>query len=131
MAMFDRKKEEEIENGAGEASNEKTVIGISSSVKGDFTSNGDIVVFGKVSGKIKSAGMIAIGEEAQVEGDIESESIIIAGKVVGNINSETNIKLKSSAHIEGDVTCQALDIDNGAFFSGMSTMKGSNVTSNE
>lgn len=127
--MFDRKKDGE--QGEDGVVNDKTVIGVASSVKGDFVCDGDVVIFGKVTGAIRSTGMVAVGDEALIEGNIKSSAIVVAGKVMGNITCEEQVKLKDSAYVEGDMSCASLDIDDGAFFSGATTMKGKKVNESE
>lgn len=86
-------------------------------IKGSIVCEGAMVVFGRIYGEIHAV-KLAIGEGAQVEGQIIAEEITIAGNVKGTIHSKS-VKLERTAVVEGEIFKNALMIDQDAQFEGM------------
>ena len=74
---------------------------------------------GKVQGQIISDGVLTIGENADIRGDIKSKFVTVHGKVHGNITAE-RCELKSKCTLEGDLKAARLIIEEGATFIGSS-----------
>lgn len=102
----------------------ETIIGPSVLVKGNFTSNGNVVVEGNLEGHIKSGGKIIVGQSAKITADIEAEAADIGGEVVGNLTVKGNLTIKSGAKIEGDVKCSSISIEEGGLLNGKCDMLG-------
>ena len=89
-------------------------------IKGNIIFNEALVFDGKLDGEIMATGLLTLGPNAVVTGDIEAGSAIIFGRVVGNINAADRCELKSNAHLEGDLRTARLQIEEGATFVGRS-----------
>lgn len=88
----------------------------------------DIRVNGKVKGKIESSGVLIIGENAIIEGDILAKKIDIAGKVKSdNITSETSVTLRTGSEITAEILTKNIIIEEGALFNGTCSMKKEKV----
>lgn len=94
------------------------IIGLSSKIVGDLSSEGSIRIDGKVDGDIKSSGDVIIGDHAEVNADIEAEYCEISGKVSGSIHTETQLKIFKSGQLDGDITVSSFTIEEGGIFSG-------------
>jgi cytoskeletal protein CcmA (bactofilin family) len=88
-------------------------------IKGSITFQREFVIDGSVQGKIKSDGVLTIGENGDIRGEIKSKSVTVYGKVHGNITAE-RCELKSSCTLEGDLKAARLMIEEGATFIGSS-----------
>jgi cytoskeletal protein CcmA (bactofilin family) len=66
--------------------------------------------------------MLYIGPVAQVVADVDAESAAVAGAIRGNINATGQVEILAGGRVYGDIVASALRIDDGAVFSGMSTL---------
>ncbi|MSO77121.1 MAG: polymer-forming cytoskeletal protein [Alphaproteobacteria bacterium] len=98
---------------AGRANEALSIISSDVTIIGNLQSAGDVQIDGKISGDIKSRGVI-IGESAQVEGAIYADTVRIFGTVNGQITAKTVIVAKT-ARIFGDIVHQAISVEQGAF----------------
>ena len=74
---------------------------------------------GTVQWKINSHGVLTIGENADIRGEIKAKSVTVYGKVHGNITAK-RCELKSKSIVEGDLRAASLIIEDGATFIGSS-----------
>src|SRR5262245_59111660 len=88
-------------------------------IRGSIVFRRALLVDGKVQGKISSDGVLLIGENADIRGEIKTKSVTVYGKVHGNITAE-RCELKSSCTVEGDLRVVRLMIEEGATFIGTS-----------
>ena len=88
-------------------------------IKGSITFQQELVIDGKVQGKISSDGVLTIGENADIRGKIKTKSVTVYSKVHGNITAE-RCELKSMCTLEGDLRAARLIIEEGATFIGSS-----------
>ncbi|MBP9763090.1 polymer-forming cytoskeletal protein [Patescibacteria group bacterium] len=95
-----------------------TLIARGVRVEGEFTSQGDVVIEGEVSGTLNCTGMLTIGVEAKIKADIKANDVIIAGIVEGNIVAARKLEVKSGGKVTGDVTCEVIVIEGGASMNG-------------
>jgi cytoskeletal protein CcmA (bactofilin family) len=100
----------------------ETVIGPSVKVKGDFNSQGNIIVQGVVDGNLKTVGSLEVGEKARVTANIDAREAKIGGEVRGNIKVKGYLEITASAKIFGDVEAATLSIEHGAVFNGKCIM---------
>ena len=115
------KKEYEEEGYKNE--NTETVVGSSVKLEGDLVGQGNINVYGEVSGKIQTKGNIAVEKTAAVKADIEGVNITVSGSVEGNVKAGEKLEVSESGNIEGDITAKTLSIAPGANFSGQCNMQ--------
>ena len=54
-------------------------------IQGEVRFENDLIVDGKIEGKISSSGSLTIGEPAKIKAEINCGSVIVHGKVQGNI----------------------------------------------
>ena len=79
-----------------------------------------MLIDGKVEGEINSDGVLTIGENADIRGEIKTKSITVYGKVHGNITVGERCELKSRCTLQGDLKAARLVIEEGATFIGKS-----------
>lgn len=111
------KREETGAFGGGE-----TVIAQGVKVEGDFTSNGNVVIEGEVSGSVAIAGDLRVGEAAKISADVKAKNAVVAGEISGNIVVLEKLDLTASSKVSGDVGAQVLTVAAGAKVNGKVTM---------
>lgn len=102
-------------------------IGKSIAIKGDLTGNEDLVVEGKVEGKISLPdNELTVGNNGNVSADIHAKSVVVIGKVSGNVSATEKVEVQASGSVDGDVRAPRLIIQEGAVLNGSVEMsKGS------
>ena len=100
-----------------------TVIGEGVTLMGGMIKGANsVMINGLVFGDINVDGEVIVSDTGYVKGDIVSTFAVIAGIVEGNINLTSYCSLKSSASVTGDIRCTAINIEDGAVFTGACNM---------
>jgi cytoskeletal protein CcmA (bactofilin family) len=98
-------------------------------VKGSIKFQHDLSVDGKVEGEISSTnGMLIVGQNAELRGEIKTKSVTVYGRVHGNITVDERCELKANAQLHGDLKAARLVIEEGATFVGKSEVTPNKVT---
>ncbi len=63
----------------------KDILSSDVEIKGSIKFQKELLIDGKVEGEINSDGVLTIGENADIRGEIKTKSITVYGKVHGNI----------------------------------------------
>ena len=89
--------------------------------KGSIKFVNEFVFDGNLEGEISSAdGILTIGENADVRGEVKSKTVIVKGKVQGNVTVHERCELHSRSQLIGDLKAARLVIEEGATFVGKS-----------
>ena len=108
----------------------KDILSSDVEIKGSIKFQKELLIDGKVEGEINSEGVLTIGENADIRGEIKTKSIVVFGKVQGNITVNERCELKSKCTLQGDLKAARLIIEEGATFIGKSEVtSGMSVTS--
>lgn len=87
-------------------------------ITGSIKFSNDMIIDGKVDGKIESdKGKVTIGENAQIKGDVKAGEVKMYGKVEGTIDSG-RCELKPKSELKGDIKTKSLSMEEGAILSG-------------
>ena len=103
----------------------KDVLSSDVEIKGSIKFQKELLIDGKVEGEINSDGVLTIGENADIRGEIKTKSITVYGKVQGNITVGERCELKSRCTLQGDLKAARLVIEEGATFIGKSEVTSS------
>jgi cytoskeletal protein CcmA (bactofilin family) len=98
----------------------KDILSSDVEIKGSIKFQKELLIDGKVEGEINSDGVLTIGENADIRGEIKTKSITVYGKVQGNITVGERCELKSRCTLQGDLKAARLVIEEGATFIGKS-----------
>src|SRR5246127_5374690 len=98
----------------------KDILSSDVEIKGSIKFQKELLIDGKVEGEINSDGVLTIGENADLRGEIKTKSITVYGKVQGNITVGERCELKSRCTLQGDLKAARLVIEEGATFIGKS-----------
>ena len=108
------------------ASEPFTYIHRGTTLVGDLEASGRVRVHGTVHGNVRVTGILEVAEAGTIEGDrVEADEVKILGKVRANVDAKGKIEIWKDGLLEGDVRASALDIEEGASFTGRSEMTGS------
>jgi cytoskeletal protein CcmA (bactofilin family) len=90
-------------------------------IKGSIKFVNEFVFDGNLEGEISSVdGILTVGENADVRGEVKSKTVIVKGKVHGNITVQERCELHSRSQLIGDLKAARLVIEEGATFVGKS-----------
>jgi cytoskeletal protein CcmA (bactofilin family) len=107
--------------------NSKNTLAADVEIKGSIKFTNELVIDGKVEGEITSSGVLTVGENAEIRGEIKTKSVTVLGKVHGNITVDERCELKSRAVLMGDLKAARLVIEEGATFVGKSEVTPNKV----
>jgi len=104
-----------------------SVIASKSSIQGNIKSQDDLLISGKLKGDIECTGLVRIGREGLIQGNILSRFIIIEGHVKGDIKEAEQIELRENGQVVGNIFTKSLAMAEGSVFQGKINMteKGS------
>ena len=92
------------------------------SVKGEVSFKDTLRIDGRFEGTIRSGKTLIIGESADVNAEIEVNSLYVSGRLRGQAKVADRIELSSSARVESDLNTGILVVEEGAVFEGRCTM---------
>src|SRR5207245_9948206 len=79
----------------------KDILSSDVEIKGSIKFQKELLIDGKVEGDINSDGILTVGENAEIQGEIKTKSITVYGKVHGNITVAERCELKSKSVFQG------------------------------
>ena len=100
------------------------VIGPNIRIQGELSGDEDLVVEGRVEGKISVSKGLRIGPQAQVNAEVKAHHVTIAGRVVGNVTATDKVETLPSGVLEGNIRAPKIAIAEGAQFKGSVDMGG-------
>jgi len=98
----------------------RNVLGPDVEITGELKFQSDLIIDGKIDGKIISTGNLTIGENAVIKGQIRAGRVTVYGIVEGNLVITDHCTLQPTCHVMGDIEAKSLTMTEGASFSGMS-----------
>lgn len=110
---------------AGSGSRGRANIGGSLFIKGEVTGSEDLIVEGRVEGKIDLKDHnLAIAKSGRVNAEIHARSVTVNGEVSGNVHADEKVELAETGRVVGDLFAPRVAISDGAQFQGSVDMSG-------
>ena len=104
---------------SGPAARDRAKIGPSIFIRGDISGGEDLVIHGRVEGKINfKQHNVTVGKNGRVKADIVGKIISIEGEVEGNVYGEDKIIIRQSGTIRGNITAPRVNLEDGSKFKG-------------
>ena len=100
----------------------ESIIGCDAYIEGTLSSKGSLRIDGRVKGAVRCEGMVIIGSEGYVEGEITSYDVFIAGEFRGNVTAKNRVEIAENGKVYGDVTTAKIVVDPGVLFEGRCKM---------
>ena len=96
-----------------------THIGPAVSIVGDIECDTDLLVEGRVRGRIRLRDLtLIVGADGQVDGDIRSARVVVHGIVRGSIWAAERIEVTASGGVHGSLSANCIVIAEGAIVNG-------------
>jgi cytoskeletal protein CcmA (bactofilin family) len=102
------------------SSSSKNVLANDVEITGTLKFDNELIFDGKLDGEIISEGVLTLGKNAQVKGEIKTKAVTVHGTVNGNISVTERCELKASSQLNGDLKAMRIVIEEGATFIGKS-----------
>ena len=101
------------------ATTERSLIGKNIIITGDISATEDLVVEGRVTGKILlNESRLTVGEEGYLQSQITAREVVISGRVDGQIHASERVELRHTAQVTGDIVAPRLIIHQDAVVKG-------------
>jgi cytoskeletal protein CcmA (bactofilin family) len=101
------------------SSGRAAVIGPGIHINGDITGDENLIIEGKVDGKVRLEGhQVDIGQNGKVKADITAKVIKIAGEVRGDLNGVEKVVISRSGNVHGNIVAPRMTLEDGAIFKG-------------
>ena len=100
-------------------SESRSSIGASICINGDISGEEDLLIEGKIEGKILLQNHnVTIGKKGQIKAEIRSKTITIDGKVNGDLCGEEQIIIRQSGVVHGNIVAPRVVLEDGCNFRG-------------
>ncbi len=98
---------------------DRAVIGPTISIKGDLTGEEDLLIEGRVEGKIELRHhSVTIGKNGRIKADIYGKLITVEGSVEGNLYGEEQLVVRQSGTVRGNIISPRVALEDGSNFKG-------------
>ena len=91
-----------------------SVLGATTKLVGRVAGDHGLRVEGILRGDITLGGSLEVAGGANVEGDVEAESVDIAGALIGDANASDHILIRKGATMQGKVTGDRITVEPGS-----------------
>jgi cytoskeletal protein CcmA (bactofilin family) len=103
---------------------QSSLIGKTLLIKGEVISDDEVVIEGRIEGKVNVKNRVVIGKNGFVKADIiEAREVIIRGKVNGNIRGTHRVEIVPEGILNGNIQAPKVVIADGAIFEGNIDMR--------
>ena len=100
-------------------SKECAVIGPTITIKGDLTGEEDLLIEGRVEGKVElRRHSVTIGKSGRIKADIYGKTITVEGDVEGNLFGEEQLVVRQTGNVRGNIVSPRVALEDGSNFKG-------------
>lgn len=92
------------------------------SIEGKIIIAGTFRVDGQIKGNISSEHSLLLGENSQVEGQLDAKDVVISGKFDGSIFAKERVEIQPTGIVSGEVHTPCLVIHSGGVLDGQCHM---------
>ncbi len=98
-------------------------VGKSITIKGDLSGDEDVVIEGKVEGKVSlPENQLTVGANGICEATVHAKNVVVIGRVAGDVSAIERVEVQASGIVEGDVKAPRLVVEEGAVLNGSISM---------
>lgn len=97
---------------------EKTVLGPTLEIEGEIEGEEDLVIQGKIQGKIISRKNLTVDSSGKVEASVTTKNLAVSGMLIGNVEASERVEVKREGKMIGDIKAPRVIIADGAKFKG-------------
>ncbi|MDQ4044835.1 MAG: polymer-forming cytoskeletal protein [Chloroflexota bacterium] len=99
-----------------------SVIDRHSEFDGTYSTDRDLRIEGRASGKLSCQGTLHVAQGATVNAEIEAEQVVVAGVLEGTVNCRARLQIMPSGELKGRISTPSLVISEGARYEGQMEM---------
>jgi cytoskeletal protein CcmA (bactofilin family) len=100
------------------ASEDTCFIGSKTTVRGQVSGKQDLVVEGRIEGRVGIDSQLTVEEGGSVEADVEATAATLRGEVRGPVTALRSLSVEATARVAGKLKAPSITIADGARFSG-------------
>src|SRR4029079_4766761 len=97
---------------------EKTVRGPTLEIEGEIEGEEDLVIQGRIQGKIISRRDLTGDRSGKVEASITTKNLAVSGMLTGNVTATERVEVRKEGKMVGDIKAPRVVIADGAKFKG-------------
>ncbi len=98
---------------------DRAIIGGSITIKGELNGEEDLLIHGRVEGKIDlKQHNVTIGEKGKVKADVYGKIISVEGELQGDLFAQEKIIIRQSGVVSGNLTAPRVNLEDGSKFKG-------------
>jgi cytoskeletal protein CcmA (bactofilin family) len=95
-----------------------SIIGKTLFIKGNIFSDEEVLIEGKIEGKLNIKNLVVVGKSGVVNADIEANEVIVKGTVNGNVNGSNKVEIVPDGVLNGNILSKGVVLREGAIFKG-------------
>ena len=96
----------------------QSVLGDTLLIKGELSSDDDVLIEGKVEGHVNVKKKVTVGKNGRINAEIRATDISILGQVEGNIFAKNKAEILASGRLSGNIHAKKVVLAEGAIFQG-------------
>lgn len=96
----------------------ETTIGSTITISGEFRSQENVAIQGKVRGRIDTSADLLVEEGGVVEAEVNTRNIDVRGTVVGNVTASDRFEIHAGGNVTGDIHAPRVVLADGAQYMG-------------
>ncbi|MDX1460007.1 MAG: polymer-forming cytoskeletal protein [Xanthomonadales bacterium] len=95
------------------------LIGPGITVNGDISGSENLVIEGKVEGKVQLPGhQVEVGSSGKVHADVTAKFVKVEGELRGDIDGKEKVVITKAGKVQGNITAPRVQLEDGAIFKG-------------
>jgi cytoskeletal protein CcmA (bactofilin family) len=118
MAIFGKSSQGPPTAARGEPARGPSVIGPHTRVQGELLGDEDVVVEGRVEGRVLLAREFRVAPSGVVVAEVHAGTVVIAGQVTGDVSATERVEILPSGSLEGNIRAPRVAVGEGARFKG-------------
>lgn len=118
MAIFGKGAPGPAPAGRGEPARGPSVIGPHTRIQGELLGDEDVVVEGRVEGRVLLAREFLVAPSGVVVAEVHAGTVVIAGQVTGDVTATERVEIQPSGSLEGNIRAPKVAVGDGARFRG-------------
>ncbi len=118
MAIFGKSPQGPAPAGRGEPARGPSVIGPHVRVQGELLGDEDVLVEGRVEGRVLLAREFRVAPSGVVVAEVHAATVVIAGQVTGDVSASERVEILPSGSLEGNIRAPKVAVGEGARFKG-------------
>jgi cytoskeletal protein CcmA (bactofilin family) len=87
-------------------------------IEGEIEGEEDLVIQGRIQGKIVSRRDLTVDSSGKVEASITTKNLAVSGMLTGNVNATERVEVRKEGKMVGDIKAPRVVIADGAKFKG-------------